>query len=122
MAKHRKTSNGIKPIGASANRKDLQSMEERRKKFKLGKENEKRKKTEILWRWIMSQTQRARELLAQHPPTPEARYHVASLLIEEYGITRNQARVTVNRALSQPKPRGGARPGGGRKKQKGDNQ
>ena len=70
----------------------------------------------------MSQTQRARDLLAQHPPTPEARYHVASLLIEEYGITRNQARVTVNRAMSQPKPRGGARPGGGRKKQKGDNQ
>lgn len=70
----------------------------------------------------MSQTARARELLAQFPPTQEARYHVASLLIEEYGITRNQARVMVNRALSRPKPRGGARPGGGRRKEQGDNQ
>ena len=70
----------------------------------------------------MSQTERARELLAQFPPTQEARYHVASLLIEEYNITRNQDRVLVNRAMSQPKPRGGARPGGGRrKKQQGAN-
>ena len=70
----------------------------------------------------MSQTTRARDLLTQYPPTADGRYNAASQLMQEYNITRNQARVLVNRALSQPKPRGGARPGGGRKKQKGDNQ
>ena len=64
----------------------------------------------------MSQTARAREVLTQYPPTTDGRYNAASQLMQELGITRNQARVLVNRAMSQPKPRGGARPGGGRRK------
>ena len=63
----------------------------------------------------MSQTTRAREVLTQYPLATDGRYNAASQLMQELGITRNHARVLVNRAMSQPKPRGGARVGGGRK-------
>ena len=66
----------------------------------------------------MSQTDYARRLL----PAPD-RYALATRLMAELGITRDHARVLIARAEQQPKPRGGARVGGGRrKKQQGDNQ
>ena len=66
----------------------------------------------------MSQTDYARRLL----PTLD-RYALATRLMAELGITRDHARVLIARAEQQPKPRGGARVGGGRrKKQQGDNQ
>ena len=64
----------------------------------------------------MTPITRARELLPEHA-TQEQRYHVATLLMQEFGITRNAARYYVNYAQRPLKGnRGGARPGSGRPK------
>lgn len=66
----------------------------------------------------MTPVARARELLPTHT-TPELRYVLASLLMAEFGITRNAARRYVNYAMRPLSGnRGGARPGAGRKPNK----